>query len=534
MKTCPACQQTFTDDIKSCPRDSSSLVPEIRDEQECPYCAELILKKARVCKHCGREVEPLVKADAPAQAPIAALPRTIAKAPISQPQVSGAVPTASRPPVIFKTPWLRAKPEPPKSKMRYIVAAGAALILVVAGVWYFAKLKSKRQIQQKQQTERAEPAARPSPFPITSTEATLVAVPFVGCEESGMVEGSPAPKGTEKVVKIRKGAAERLSYYKSAASPGVLAPRGWNCHGSFGSSGSGLTVTPQAQKSFEAPTTGPIVEVRRTNGGTSGRFTVAQVVARVFPAHEAFAMKVIKEGLMPASDFPFGPYPTDKLAARTVDMVEYETPPRSKGLGTGSGLIPDDNPIQGVAILQNAEWPDLWDLSVRLAPDMKELAAEIIHQFEQENLPTTQRPALASRPATPQELNASRLHLTDEMTRTYSNRLVQNGADPNRTFFPATPQTLDSVVGLVIKTNAIGFPANAQQFLESSGWWVSQAHALGFQGVRLTDGQTTCDFKIVDETSIQPGICFAQWWGGEYMRQEVVRQWPKGYTFQAR
>ena len=120
------------------------------------------------------------------------------------------------------------------------------------------------------------------------------------------------------------------------------------------------------------------------------------------------------------------------------------------------------------------------------------------------------------------------------MTRTYSNRLVQNGADPNRTFFQATPQTLDSVVGLVIKTNAIGFPANAQQFLESSGWWVSQAHALGFQGVRLTDGQTTCDFKIVDETSIQPGICFAQWWGGEYMRQEVVRQWPKGYTFQAR
>ena len=27
-----------------------------RDERECPYCAERILKKARVCKHCGREV----------------------------------------------------------------------------------------------------------------------------------------------------------------------------------------------------------------------------------------------------------------------------------------------------------------------------------------------------------------------------------------------------------------------------------------------------------------------------------------------
>jgi uncharacterized membrane protein YdbT with pleckstrin-like domain len=27
-----------------------------RDERECPYCAERILVKARVCKHCGREV----------------------------------------------------------------------------------------------------------------------------------------------------------------------------------------------------------------------------------------------------------------------------------------------------------------------------------------------------------------------------------------------------------------------------------------------------------------------------------------------
>ena len=31
---------------------------ELREERECPFCAELILKKARMCKHCGREVEP--------------------------------------------------------------------------------------------------------------------------------------------------------------------------------------------------------------------------------------------------------------------------------------------------------------------------------------------------------------------------------------------------------------------------------------------------------------------------------------------
>ncbi len=32
---------------------------EPRDERDCPWCAERILTRARVCKHCGREVEQL-------------------------------------------------------------------------------------------------------------------------------------------------------------------------------------------------------------------------------------------------------------------------------------------------------------------------------------------------------------------------------------------------------------------------------------------------------------------------------------------
>jgi hypothetical protein len=36
-----------------------SVANRVRDERECPFCAELILRKARVCKHCGREVEAL-------------------------------------------------------------------------------------------------------------------------------------------------------------------------------------------------------------------------------------------------------------------------------------------------------------------------------------------------------------------------------------------------------------------------------------------------------------------------------------------
>ncbi|HEY7569328.1 MAG TPA: PH domain-containing protein [Gemmatimonadaceae bacterium] len=31
-----------------------------REERDCPYCAERILARAKVCKHCGRDVQPSV------------------------------------------------------------------------------------------------------------------------------------------------------------------------------------------------------------------------------------------------------------------------------------------------------------------------------------------------------------------------------------------------------------------------------------------------------------------------------------------
>lgn len=33
-----------------------------REERDCPFCAERILARAKVCKHCGREVPPLTPA----------------------------------------------------------------------------------------------------------------------------------------------------------------------------------------------------------------------------------------------------------------------------------------------------------------------------------------------------------------------------------------------------------------------------------------------------------------------------------------
>jgi hypothetical protein len=289
--------------------------------------------------------------------------------------------------------------------MKYVLLGGTALIMAFAGGWYYQKSKSKQEVQQAQQAQNAQPAPRTSTSSATSTEITPAAVPFVGCENharNSLGDGiTPAPSATDKVVKIHSRAAETLSYYKAAFGPGVLAPRGWNCFSSSGSAGSTLTVTPQAQEPTSR-TAGPMVVLSTRCGGTSGRFTVAQVIARVFPAHEAFARKVMNEGLLRASDYPFGPYPTDKLMAQGDSTVEYQTPPESSGLGTDAGMAMDDNPIEGVAILkkgelsysnpsqgidvsQDADWFDLLLLGVRLPPEMYGLASEIIQQVELEN-----------------------------------------------------------------------------------------------------------------------------------------------------
>ena len=48
----------------------SKLIPEAKEREaihngrgsiECPWCAEIILAKAKICKHCGREVQSPIK-----------------------------------------------------------------------------------------------------------------------------------------------------------------------------------------------------------------------------------------------------------------------------------------------------------------------------------------------------------------------------------------------------------------------------------------------------------------------------------------
>ncbi|MDQ2834128.1 MAG: hypothetical protein M3Y50_10355 [Acidobacteriota bacterium] len=128
---------------------------------------------------------------------------------------------------------------------------------------------------------------------------------------------------------------------------------------------------------------GPAVQLSRQFGDTSGRFVVAAVIARVFPAHRTFFSRVIAEGIETAANFPMGPYPEDRLHYLSKEMVEYETPPDKEGLGTRSRLQKNGNPIVGAAALSDEEL-NLTLLSVRLPPGSERVARAVVLQVERE------------------------------------------------------------------------------------------------------------------------------------------------------
>jgi len=216
-----------------------------------------------------------------------------------------------------------------------------------------------------------------------SPQPTAVSVPFIGCKSGGQVGSAEAPKGTSTSVPITAQEAQGLAYYESSPGFGVLAPRGWHCFGTYGSGGDALFVSPQPiDTAIFAPGwkgfAGPAIEFTHRFGGTFGRFAVAEVIARVFPAYRAFATHVME---FPAPQFAFGPYPKDSLTYKGTTVVEYKTPPQTEGLGTHSSLLKNGSPIEGVAILIG-QTPDLLLLSVRLPPDLTGLTSAIVRQVE--------------------------------------------------------------------------------------------------------------------------------------------------------
>jgi hypothetical protein len=142
-------------------------------------------------------------------------------------------------------------------------------------------------------------------------------------------------------------------------------------------------MDPKERFSATPKIAGAAIQISHIFGDTSGRFTVAGIMARVFPAYKPFVLSVIETFDQPPSSFPFGPYPTDTLTYKGKTVVEYTTPARTDGLGTHSWFEKNDRPIRGVAILFGPT-PDLLLLAVRLPPELDGIASTIIRQVERE------------------------------------------------------------------------------------------------------------------------------------------------------
>jgi hypothetical protein len=208
--------------------------------------------------------------------------------------------------------------------------------------------------------------------------AQSVSVPFVGCESVGQTENSPAPEGKSRSLPLSLNDARVLAYYASADGIGVLAPRGWHCEGVSGSGRYALYLSPKAiKKPFE----GPVIEVdHTTNENGSGMTEIAGMIGRLFPAYREAAKREWK-GILD-TPFPARPYPKDALVYKSKTVVEFRTPPLTKGLGTApTWLRKNGSPVSGVVMLPG-DPPEMVQLAIRLPPELAWLASAIIREAE--------------------------------------------------------------------------------------------------------------------------------------------------------
>jgi hypothetical protein len=224
--------------------------------------------------------------------------------------------------------------------------------------------------------------------PLSRAQLVEVEVPTHGCPADGQQGPQDAPKLPQSVrVVVPQGMASSLTLYSmdEDIAAGVLAPRGWDCFGTYGSSGSTLYVVPRRlggailDRADEIKG-GPVVIRSLASGGTSGRFTVAHVSARIFPRARAFVDDVRREGIDSPRDYVFTPWPKDRLDRLSDLVVGYVTPPRIEGLGTAVGPAPGGEPITGLAFLTGDldDGPDLIGVAIRLDGSDPRLSAGII------------------------------------------------------------------------------------------------------------------------------------------------------------
>jgi hypothetical protein len=124
---------------------------------------------------------------------------------------------------------------------------------------------------------------------------------------------------------------------------------------------------------------GHAVELSFSDGGTSGRFRVAEYASRLFPSAAArFIERVKSEGLEPDSAFERGPYATDSVTYLADRVAEFRTQQHTRGLGTEGILDPSSDAIRGIAVLDTSGDWGMSLLRVRLGSNLHQVEVTLV------------------------------------------------------------------------------------------------------------------------------------------------------------
>jgi hypothetical protein len=205
-------------------------------------------------------------------------------------------------------------------------------------------------------------------------------VPFVGCPADGQVGPIDAPR-PQPMPAVPRAAAAALAWYVSREAA-VLAPRGWHCFEVYGSDGYWLFVAPEALRydrlRADGPgLRGPVVVLSYAYGGTSGRWMVADHIARYFPRYRGFIRQIREMGLQ-FDAVPTGPYPGDRILSRTATRIRLVTPAGARGEGSTAFLAPSPLPTESLIMLDPASEMDATTVRVRLPRSQAGLGAAIL------------------------------------------------------------------------------------------------------------------------------------------------------------
>lgn len=236
-----------------------------------------------------------------------------------------------------------------------------------------------------------------SAWPESISASASELLPFVGCPGEDMAGPKDASSGNPVTTPLDAKTARGLSFYAYAGNSHFLAPRGWHCYSTSGTSTINLVTPDQkgpapARDHGREAVKGPAVLFFSSDASGSREMLYARYAARFFPTlaqdfvHNEIAYEA-KEFGGPKSKYVFPKFPSDRIVYKSKFMLEYMTPAGRDGLGTSSDYLRfsrSELPIYGVLALVGDESKDsaIIFVAIRLPPKMNYLRSAIIQDAE--------------------------------------------------------------------------------------------------------------------------------------------------------